>query len=84
MFSVVQFVQIALNFPALLSRQLDCIGKDAVACLLHVETPCVVGRGVFEENVALPRLLQNLGFDVLVIDSKEGVEAFIQNINEKR
>lgn len=33
------------------------IGKDAVARLLHVETPCVVGRGVFEENVALPNKL---------------------------
>ena len=35
-------------------------------------------------QLACHRLLQNLGFDVLVIDSKEGVEAFIQNINEKR
>ena len=58
MFRVVQFVQIALDFPALLSRQLDCIGKNAVACLLHVETPCVVGRGVFEENVALPETVR--------------------------
>ena len=58
MFSVVQFVQIALDFPAFLSCQLDCIGKNAVACLLHVETPCVVGRGVFEENVALPETVR--------------------------
>lgn len=35
-------------------------------------------------QLACHRLLQNLGFDVLVIDSKEGVEAFIQNISEKR
>ena len=32
--------------------------SDAVARLLHVETPCVVGRGVFEENVALPETVR--------------------------
>ena len=46
MAGIVKLIQIALDFPALLSRQLDCIGKYAVACLLHVETPCIVGRGV--------------------------------------
>lgn len=30
------------------------------------------------------RVLKNLGFNVLVIDSKEGVETFIKNIKEKR
>lgn len=27
-------------------------------CLLHVETPCVVGCGIFEENVALPETVR--------------------------
>ena len=43
---IVKLIKIAFDFPALLARQLDGISKDTVACLLYVESPCIVGGGV--------------------------------------
>ena len=43
---IVKLIKIALDFTALPARQLDGIGKNAVAGLLFVKTPCIVGGGI--------------------------------------
>ena len=43
---VPNIIKIAFDFPALPARQLDGIGKNAVAGLLFVKTPCIVGGGI--------------------------------------
>ena len=39
---IVKLIKIAFDFPALPARPLDGIGKNAVAGLLFVKTPCTV------------------------------------------
>ena len=55
---IVKLIEIAFDFPALLACQFDCVSKDTVACLLRVETPCIVGRGVLQKYVALPETMR--------------------------